>query len=742
MSRRQAAPQIGGVTNRALAGRAARRDSALRRARNNWPGRCARPARMVEIADGGGAAADIVIWTDPRARTEPFGAAVNVVDLHGISDPAVLPTVPRRRAAAGRVGGGARVLVRRRARHARSPSCPTPPRSARARRPAFRTLLIVQGASPGPATLDSVSRAASWAAAKGIACGVADPAGVAGLQAIQAAGAAPPSTPAPSCSMRGRAGSGRRAGPPRRGAGGAARRCSAAARPRCCSASPAAGAGIYADPLEAGLDHLAALPPARLQAMSDAARAFAQRWFDPADAAAALLGALDRAVARTRRRNEAWMRREPGVGPGGHVLVISDEALNLVDIRIHLPFAALHRRGAHRRLHRARGMARWPSAPRRPDAGLRFDTVWVHRSVDTGVQLLLQVARPPLRLRRGRQSARLAQLPRRLPAGDDGDRARAAAALRRPLLRHPHPVPAPAAPQRLAPRRQSGADRPIWRTDTPAPMQPGRPRAVIWASSDQPALTGSRAGGGAGGARLLPGAQAAAWSAWAPSRRRYWPSPGLPIEHPGLLSYPAYLARLRSLSPADPGLPAGDRRRPGDAGLRRRQERREGDRGAALRPGRRVQPRPPLRRKRPRTGDPVRQRLRILARGARARLPALRQPGPAMRWPRHRAADLLGPTPWAEALAGARARPSRSRSARCWPAVHFVRAQQIGAARLAGVLRRGILPRPGTRTCGWRCSRGSSAPATTIIGSPAPPSAAPRGAGRRRRARPARGGRR
>src|SRR5439155_6949542 len=56
----------------------------------------------------------------------------------------------------------------------------------------FSSLSIVVGEAPSAATLANVEAAASWAAAHGTACGVADGAGVTGLRARQAGGLAPP----------------------------------------------------------------------------------------------------------------------------------------------------------------------------------------------------------------------------------------------------------------------------------------------------------------------------------------------------------------------------------------------------------------------------------------------------------------------------------------------------------------------------------------------------------------------
>ena len=267
------------------------------------------------------------------------------------------------------------------------------------------------------------------------------------------------------------------------------------------------------------------------------------------------------APAPARRvRHDAWMRREPGLGPGGHVLVISDEALNLVDIRIHLPFAALHRRGLIDGYTVLRhGEVAFSTA--QPDQALRFDMIWVHRSVDTGVQFLLQRARPALRLRRGRQSAGLAELPRRLPGRDDGDRAcllrrctvlscatpalfhllqrhsalnLAGKAVITPNLAQGTPLAdaaGPAAGGDLGVERPAGADR------LAAPRWSARCVTSAWRMGS-PGLPRRRAAADPGGVRAADRA----------------PRPAL---LPGL-SGPAAQPVARH-----PGLPAGDRRRPG-----------------------------------------------------------------------------------------------------------------------------------------------------------------------------------
>ena len=130
------------------------------------------------------------------------------------------------------------------------------------------------------------------------------------------------------------------------------RRCCAAAKRRCGARLERAGPGAADQRVAAGLEALAAPQPA-LQAMSDAALGFARARFDPERAASALLACGERAGDAVGGACGVELRGGPDVGPGTHVLVISDEALNLVDIRVHLPFAALHRRGADRRVHGA-----------------------------------------------------------------------------------------------------------------------------------------------------------------------------------------------------------------------------------------------------------------------------------------------------------------------------------------------------------------------------------------------------
>ncbi len=622
---------------------------------------------LIEVAQRPDAAADLVIWTEPRSRTEPFGAAVNVVDLHGIADPAVL----------AQCRGAALLLAGSEAEHGVwsaagataglsipvavvAYAVPVRPRA----QAAFRTLLILQGAAP----LNAVSRATAWAAAKGIACGVADPRGAAGLRAIQLTGAAPAAglgTVVLDARLDGPPDV-----PPR-----LVEALASGAPVLGCSESPlmqrlvASGAAIYADPLEARLDHLATLPPASLQAMSDAARAFAQRWFDPAEAAAALLGAVHRAVSRTRARNEAWMQRDPGLGPGGHVLVISDEALNLVDIRIHLPFAALHRRGAidgytvlrHGEIAFSTGS---------PD---RFDMIWVHRSVDTGVQLLLQVLGRPFVYD---VDDNLLVSPSYRAAFPAETMETAHALLRQctilscatptlfQLLQRHSALPL-AGKAVVTPNLAQGA---------PLPIQPGRPRAVIWASSDKPALTGSRPEVERA-VRDFCQAHKLGLVCLGAAPPKVLAESGLPIEHPGLLSYPAYLARLRSLSPSILVCPLETGADPatqdfvdGKSDVKVIEARLCGLIGVFSRalPYLESDLEPAIL-----CGNDYASWLDGLERA----LQRCGSPGPATRWPRHRTAELLGPKPWAEALAEARlAEPVTLREVLA--GVQFVRAQQ------------------------------------------------------------------
>ncbi len=306
----------------------------------------------------------------------------------------------------------------------------------------------------------------------------------------------------------------------------------------------AGGAGLFATDVAEGLTHLGAGDLARL---SRGAR----------NVGAAVPDRLGpwvvRAVERRREAHAAW--RAGGqvpqpLGPDAHVLVISDEHENLADIRIHLPFGAMHRRGAiagyavmrHGRLvfsTRATG---------RNDPDPAFHALWVHRGSDPRLNLLLRaldrpfcydlddnlLASPEYRQRFGRGSEQAV-------LGLIGRCAVLSASTVRlvSLLQGASAV-------RLADR---AVVTPNLAVAQPVPIQAGMPRALVWVSSDTPALTGMRENV----ERAVRDFCAAHrlklifMGAAPPSMLR---DAGIAVEHVGILPHAAYLEYLRALSPS------------------------------------------------------------------------------------------------------------------------------------------------------------------------------------------------
>ncbi len=243
-------------------------------------------------------------------------------------------------------------------------------------------------------------------------------------------------------------------------------------------------------------DEFAPMPD--LAAASVKAAAFARARIGPEAAATLLRTEIGHAQDRARRDRRAWRRGGPRppqpLRPRGRVLVLSEESPNLGSVRVQLPFGALHRRGVIGGYAVLRGgEIVFDTRPEAAQSGGAdgFDAIWVHRSMDPGHQLLLQLLGRPY-------------------AYDIDDNLLAAPCYReafylsaretaRDLLQGAAVVSC-ATPRlagllsaradvRLADRlvitRNLGQERPPAR-------EAGTPRAVVWASSDRPALTDAR----------------------------------------------------------------------------------------------------------------------------------------------------------------------------------------------------------------------------------------------------------
>ena len=280
----------------------------------------------------------------------------------------------------------------------------------------------------------------------------------------------------------------------------------------------------------AALDTLSA--PQR-RALSTAALAYVRTHHDPATIAASLRRTVLARLATHRQDLASW----PGRGPRPHVLVISDEALNLIDIRVHRPFAALLSRGviAGYSLLRHRDFV-FSTTPITPD--LRFGAIWVQRSSDPLTHLLLRSLAKPF----------VYDLDDLLTVS--------------PAYREPFPPEATATVRALAqdcavlstatPRLAKSLALTLKTVVTPnlaiaAPASiHGPAHTLVWASSDKPALTAARA--------EIERAVRDFCQAHRLKLLCIGPQPpeifaDLDVEHLGLLSHAAYMDRLRQAAP-------------------------------------------------------------------------------------------------------------------------------------------------------------------------------------------------
>ncbi len=484
------------------------------------------------------ARADVVLWPARHPGALPANDALHVVDLRG-AEPA---------ATTGLEGAGL-LLVGSAAAYggwaARAPGVPIAvvppvagPGGTGGERLAALHLLIGDGRE------DEAEAAADWAAVRGMACGVAD----GGDAAAARFGPAPPIAP-------GAAVLDLRTGAARAEASPALLALLAAGAPMLFTeetplrlALEAAGAAWRCETVAAGLDRVAGLGTAAFGRAAAAALAFAGSRFG-ADAAAA---AFERAVeaALPQARAAAFSR-------SGHVLVISDERPNLVHIRVHLPFDALRARGSIQDYSvLCRGQIVFSTAPAEPPP--TYAAIWVQRSVDPAVQLLLRTLRRPFVYD---LDDNLLVSPGYRPAFAAEATATAAALVREAAV-------VSCATARLgAALAEAGPDAGARVVVTPnlafgpAIAVPGTARTVVWASSDAPALAGSRreVERAVRDFCRLHGLGLLCIGAAPPPA---FAAAGLRVEHVPLLPYPAYLARLRA---AAPGILVGPLETEGDA---------------------------------------------------------------------------------------------------------------------------------------------------------------------------------
>ena len=401
----------------------------------------------------------------------------------------------------------------------------------------------------------------------------------------------------------------------------------------------------------AGLERVAGLGAAAFERASGAALGFVAARFGAEGARVAFERAVDGALALRGRRAANWAQR----GPGGHVLVITDEAPNLQAVRVRQPFDALVRAGA------IEGYSVLSGGAVTFGAAARFSAIWVQRSVDPQVQLLLRV------LGRGF----VYDLDDNLLVSPSYRRAFAAETMETAAALVRDCAVLSCTTRRLA--VQLGRDAVV----TPnlafgaARRVAGPARTVVWASSDMPALAGSRAAveRAVRDFAVAHGLPVLCIGARAPEA---FAAAGLAVETSGLLEYPAYLARLRA---AAPGILVGPLETAADAATQRFvdaksdikviEARLAGLQGvfSAAAPYAQSDLAPEILCENSYDG--------WLGGLERARL-ACERPGPETAWPARRDAGQSGLMPWAEALRQAAVDVS---GAEVMAAVAFVAAQ-------------------------------------------------------------------
>jgi hypothetical protein len=313
-----------------------------------------------------------------------------------------------------------------------------------------------------------------------------------------------------------------------------------------------AGAAMIADgkpgrSLEASLDRLASLPAADFGRMADAARSFAVQEFSAEAASDALRNALDEALDRRASQRRSWYAKVPNTPRIGHVLVLSDEGENLQDLRIKIPFAALHARGE------ISGYSIWcrgkfTFSTNADPKTLAFNAIWMQRHTDPEISIALSVMRRPF----------VYDLDDNLLTSPSYREAFSLESVQtvRHMIRACSVLSCSTA--RLAQLVQKAAAEfvadktvvtPNLIREQIGPRKAEVPRAVIWCSTDNPALTQSRV-------PILKAirdfcmAYALKLVCIGAPPADLLAESGIEIEHIAAMPYGEYLFMLRSLAPA------------------------------------------------------------------------------------------------------------------------------------------------------------------------------------------------
>ena len=248
-------------------------------------------------------------------------------------------------------------------------------------------------------------------------------------------------------------------------------------------------------PIEAVLDEIAALPAAEMVRMSNAARAFADREYRTPAASRSLVEAIEQAAqehAERRRCLVAGFRpARTGVSAAPpHVLVISNVEPHHRELRVEVPFNALFGQQA------IGGYTVWSRGDFKFStssnlAGQSFDAIWVQREISPEVALALQTLGRPF----------VFDLDDNLLA-TPGYRPSFPAEMMqtvRNLIWSSAVLSCSTA--RLGQLLQTAAMTnlvekvvvtPNLLREPPPPRLAGKPHAMVWVSSDTPALTASR----------------------------------------------------------------------------------------------------------------------------------------------------------------------------------------------------------------------------------------------------------
>ena len=523
---------------------------------------------QTHIAASPGPGDAVVLWLDPLGRDIPYpAAACNVVDLALLPPPAGTAGQRQvwRHAIAATCARADLILTGSEAETGlwtavlEAAGCAAPIISVPPLSPDAETnnagLSVTFVALPSLALMDALVRVAVWAARTGtqLTIGLPGAAGVAGLTAFSRLRALPNvivlPTDAPPATivldLRTPTADERLLVPP------------AIAQALACGCPVLTVVpGILAQRLiESGAGRVSTLDglPAALGAMMAALPALRQAaslYPAPTVANEVLQAAVADVSARRAAALAGWdtpVGGVPPLGPNGHALVLSNEHDLLLDVRVHGPLGALHRRGAIGGYAVMRhGQVVFSTRALGDGANLPFHAVVVHRAHDPGLVTVLRALDVPF----------LYDLDDNLlaaPAYRDAFAAKTGEMVRTMLARA---AVISCSTPRLVQLLQAGSgirltDRAVVSPNlapTPAiPRPPGRPRALIWASSDTPALTAAR--------HLI---EAAVRDFCIAHRIRLVclgakPSATLAAagpEHIGLLPRAAYLDYIRALAPA------------------------------------------------------------------------------------------------------------------------------------------------------------------------------------------------